>query len=283
MQSTLMDLDRSTVFVGIDLAWAEGSAVKVANESGVVCIDGTGRVIEAGWTVGVAETVERITTLTADASRAVLFVDAPLVVTNQGRQRQCERQVGQRYGLWLVSANSTNVLTKNKAGVTLLARMENLGWTYDSGHDGRPCADRVISECYPWTTIVGAQELGYSPAPNRPAYKRKPRGMRIAEFRPQRAAACDELLLRMATLVDADPPLDLNSHPETRDLLATKSPLEDRPYKHREDLLDAALCAWTASLWSRWGTERCQVLGGNLAEGTKVATIIAPARPEQRE
>lgn len=278
----LMEIDRGTVFVGVDLAWAEGSTAKVANESGVVCIDGTGQVIQAGWTVGVAETVKRVISLTAGASRAVVFVDAPLVVTNQSRQRLCERQVGQRYGLWLVSANSTNVLTENKAGAALLQQLENLGWTYDSGHGSRPAANRVISECYPWTTIVGAEELGYSPAPNRPAYKRKPRGMRIAEFRPLRAAACDGLLLRMAALVDADPALDLNSHPETRDLLATKSPLEDRPYKHREDLLDAALCAWTASLWSRWGTERCQILGDPPVDGTKVGTIIAPARQCQR-
>jgi predicted RNase H-like nuclease len=86
----------------------------------------------------------------------------------------------------------------------------------------------------------------------------------------------------MATLVDADPPLILNSHPETRDLLATSSPLEDRPYKHREDLLDAALCAWTASLWARWGTERCQVLGEQQVDSAKAATIIAPARQQQR-
>lgn len=104
----------------------------------------------------------------------------------------------------------------------------------------------------------------------------------MAEFRPRRAADCDDLLRSMATLVNADPPLDLNSHPETRDLITTKSPLEDRPYKHREDLLDAALCAWAASLWTKWGTERCQVLGDEQSDGTKLATIIAPARPEQR-
>lgn len=277
-----MNLDYRTLYVGVDLAWAEGSATKVANESGVVCIDGTGQVVDAGWTVGVAETVKRIQTLTAEASRAVVFVDAPLVVTNQSGQRLCERQVGQRYGLWFVSANSTNLLTKRLAGVALLAQLESLGWTYDSGHAGGPSAERVVSECYPWTTIIGAEELGYSPAPNRPGYKRKPRGMRIAEYRPLRAADCDELLRRMATLVNADPPMDLHSHPETRELLTSKSPIEDRLYKHREDLLDAALCAWTASFWAKWGTERCQVLGDQQVDGTKVATIIAPARPEQR-
>lgn len=123
----LMDLDHGTLFVGVDLAWAEGSSAKVANESGVVCIDSTGQVIHAGWTVGVTETVKCIQSLTAEASRAVVFIDAPLVVTNESGQRPCERQVGQRYGLWLLSANSTNVRSKRKAGVTLLAQLENLG------------------------------------------------------------------------------------------------------------------------------------------------------------
>ncbi len=281
VQST-MNLNHGTLFIGVDLAWAEGSASKVANESGVVCIDGTGRVIHAGWTVGVTETAKCIQTLTAKTSRAVVFVDAPLVITNEEGQRLCERQVSERYGGWFVFANSTNLGTKNQAGVPLLAELENLGWTYDSGHLGTPTAGRVVSECYPYTTLVGAKELGYSKADKRPLYKRKPKRMKIAEFRPLREANCDDLLRRMAYLVKADPPMDLQSHPETRKLLTTPSPSDNREYKHREDLLDAALCAWTASLWTKWGTERCQVLGDQPADGAKVATIIAPARPEQR-
>ena len=52
------------------------------------------------------------------------------------------------------------------------------------------------------------------------------------------------------------------------------------PYKHREDLIDALLCAWASSLWDRHGLERCQVLG--LPDDEPAATIIAPARYEQR-
>lgn len=46
-------------------------------------------------------------------------------------------------------------------------------------------------------------------------------------------------------------------------------------------IVDALLCAWTASLWSRHGFGRCQVLGEHPA-GDPVGTIIAPARPEHR-
>jgi predicted RNase H-like nuclease len=60
------------------------------------------------------------------------------------------------------------------------------------------------------------------------------------------------------------------------------SPQGNREYKHREDLIDALLCAWTASLWLRHGFARCQVLGVSGAADEAAATIVAPARPEQR-
>ncbi len=73
------------------------------------------------------------------------------------------------------------------------------------------------------------------------------------------------------------------SHPVTRELAEQPSPVIDSAYKHREDLIDALLCAWTASLWTRHGFDRCQVLGLPAnATGDPAATMIVPARPEQR-
>jgi predicted RNase H-like nuclease len=105
--------------------------------------------------------------------------------------------------------------------------------------------------------------------------------MPVAQWRPIRQAVCDDLIQRMSKLADADPPLRLDSHPITQQLVAEPSPLNDTAYKHREDLIDALLCAWTAALWSRHGTYRCQVLGPS-GTAKPVPTIIAPARPEQR-
>ena len=117
----------------------------------------------------------------------------------------------------------------------------------------------------------------------RPRYKRQPKGMSMVDFRPLRNSECDELIRRLARLKYADPPMDLCTHPETRRLVAEQSPAERRAYKHREDLLDAALCAWTAALWSRYGEGRCQVLGfDDVPINGARPTIIAPARPEQR-
>lgn len=139
-----------------------------------------------------------------------------------------------------------------------------------------------MSECYPYTTIVGAEELGYDE--KRPAYKRAKKGLPAAEAWLIRTAQCDELIARIASLRDHEIPMDLASHEATRMLIDVSSPANAAAYKQREDLLDAAICAWTAALWHQRGTDRCQVLGVEDGEPVDrpIATIIAPARPTQR-
>lgn len=67
----------------------------------------------------------------------------------------------------------------------------------------------------------------------------------------------------MAGLATADTPLLLSSHLVSRQLLSEPSPQKAADYKHREDLIDALLCAWTAALWYRHGLVRCQVRGAD--------------------
>lgn len=263
--------------LGVDLAWADTT---VANETGVVAAEPDGTIVAAGWTTGVEETIAWANAHATDA--AMLFVDAPLLVLNPDKQRLCEKQVGQRYGRWKVSANSTNLASPRLAGVRLRRKLEASGWSYADGSAGPPRTGLVMSECYPYTTLVGAEVLGYDR--ERPLYKRKPKGLPTAEWRPVRAAACDVLVQRLAGLRNASPPLDLRSHPVTAQLLEEDSPLNDRAYKHREDLIDACLAAWTAALWIQAGTDACQVLGaddGLVDDQGRRATIIAPAREAQ--
>ncbi|MGW1212483.1 DUF429 domain-containing protein [Streptomyces sp. NPDC002499] len=268
-------------FIGVDLAWAqaqEGTRTKV-NETGVAAVDGRGVVIDCGWTSGLDETMAWIARTAVDGS-TLAFVDAPLVVDNPAGQRTCEREVGQRYGRWKVSANSTNQSSPRRGGVLLRALLQESGWVYDDGRGGPPTGGLVVSECYPYTTLVGASELGYDQ--ERPTYKRPPARVPRARWRAVRAEACDQLIARMATLATADPPLLLDSHAESRRLIEEPSPQLDADYKHREDLIDALLCAWTAALWSRHGLARCQVLGADTSVPLGSApTIIAPARPAQ--
>jgi predicted RNase H-like nuclease len=263
--------------LGVDLAWKDSSDAGAANETGVVALEPSGEIVAAGWTVGLEETlgwVERWATAETSA-----FIDAPLVVSNPpGTQRLCEREVGRRYmHPWKVAANSSNVATKALGGVVLRRRLEVAGWRLEDGLGSAGDAPKTVSECYPYTTIVGVPELGYGV---RPLYKRKPRNFTMADWRPIRAAACDDLIGRVAGLSCFDPPLDLSSHEVTRKLVEEPSPLEDRPYKSREDLLDAAISAWTAAYWRSHGTHRSLVLGADDLpdrDGLR-ATIIAPWR-----
>jgi predicted RNase H-like nuclease len=262
--------------LGIDLAWATNKKSGVPNETGVIAVEADGTVIDAGWTRGLDDTLRWIATNAGADTFAM--IDAPLVVTNASGQRACEQQTGQRYGRWKVSANSTNLNSRNLGGQELRLLLQGLGWTYNAGWFGPPGAGRHFSECYPYTALVGALEFGYGE--ERPVYKRKPKAMSTAAFRAHRAAACDELLARLDGLSSSDPCLRLRSQSTTAALIDERSPMVDAAYKHREDLIDAAICAWTGLLWLRHGLERCQVLGDST--NAPDATIIAPARSSQR-
>lgn len=267
-------------YLGIDLAWGEGTEKKPANRSGVVALDANGVIADAGWTVGLHDTLDWIDRCSGQST--LLFVDAPLLVENATGQRDAERQVGQRYGRWWVSANSTNLASPGQAGIRLRERLERDGWRYDDGRAGPPTSGRVVSECYPYTTIVGVEELKYDD--KRPAYKRAKKGVPALGAWAIRTAACDELIARVAGLRNHEVPIDLASHQVTRELIVTPSPGQAAAYKKREDLLDAVICAWTAALWHRKGTDRCQVLGVVHGSPTDrpIATIIAPTREAQR-
>lgn len=267
-------------YLGVDLAWGEGSEAKPANRSGVTALESSGTIADAGWTIGLDATVDWIEDHAPDDT--LLFIDAPLVITNATGPRLADRQTGQRYGRWWVLANSVNLNSPRRAGVHLRKRLEALGWRYSDGRSGPPSDGRVLSECYPYTTIVGVTELGYDD--KRPAYKRASKGMPAAMAWPLRTAACDELIRRVAQLAEFDPPVDITSHAETERLLGKPSPPQWLGYKPREDLLDAVICAWTAAYWHRHGLARSQLLGvpETPDDHALLATIIAPARPEQR-
>ncbi|MET0578701.1 MAG: DUF429 domain-containing protein [Ilumatobacteraceae bacterium] len=267
----------ATRVLGVDLAWGEGRPGRPANETGLVAVDSTGVIVHAGWARGLDEVVSWMTTWSTP--EAVAMVDAPLVVRNATGMRPSEREVARRYGRWKVAANASNLALPALAGLTLAARLGADGWRCADARHGPPTGGRWLYETFPYTTLVGAEELGYDR--ERPIYKRKPRHLQPAEFRTLRAANCDELIRRVAALRTADPPIDIASHPVTATLADEPTPLVDRAVKHREDLLDAVLCAWTGLLWMRHGLERCQVLGPD-DDDDPPAMILAAARPEQR-
>ncbi|HEV7195914.1 MAG TPA: DUF429 domain-containing protein, partial [Pedococcus sp.] len=153
------------LFLGVDLAWGEREP---CNETGVVALEPSGRIVEAGWCRGVTEVVDWMTAVARPDT--VAFVDASLHVTNLTGQRHCETEVARHYGRWKVAANATNLATPYQAGASLKHRLEALGWAYDDGLAGPPISGRRFSESFPYTTLVGVPELGYDR--ERPRYKR---------------------------------------------------------------------------------------------------------------
>ena len=105
-----------------------------------------------------------------------MFADAPLVVRNQAGQRLCETQVGQRYGSWKVSANTTNTRSPRLAGVRFLRLAGLSGWRYSDGSGGPPGAGRFVSETYPYATLIGARN--WAMTPNGPATNASHRAFR---------------------------------------------------------------------------------------------------------
>ncbi|MDO8336982.1 MAG: DUF429 domain-containing protein [Microcella sp.] len=274
-------------YFGIDLAWGLGrpdprtGRVRPPNETGLCLLDDTGRILDAGWARGVDAVHDSIAA--REQPGDVIAIDAPLIVPNPTGMRAAERDVSSRYGRWKVAANASNAGSAARAGELLLAALEPRRIRYTDGTWPPPAGTTVAFECYPYTTLVGAAQLGYDI--ERPRYKRLIPGIDRADARRLRATACDDLIARLSRLATGSPPLDLRSHPATRTLVDEPSPLVDRAYKHREDLLDAVICAWTAALWHANGPERTQVLGAETGEVDargRRATIVAPARPEQR-
>lgn len=282
-------------YFGVDLAWGLGLAhpvtgrTKKVNETGLCLLDATGRILDAGWERGPDAVFTWIDRHLSDGSNNgdgdIIAIGAPLIVPNPTGMRECEREVGRGYGRWKVGANASNQALASRAGAVLLDLLETRGVTYTDGTTTPAPGQSVAFECYPYTTIVGVDELGYDV--ERPRYKRLIPHLPRGEANRARADNCDELIRRMIGLATATPPLDLRSHEITAHLVDEPSPLGSTAYKHREDLLDAALCAWTAALWHVHGASRTQCLGtadpanAQADARGRIAAIVAPARLTQ--
>ena len=270
-------------FLGIDLAWAEGTAARPARETGLACIDASGRVLDLSTARGIDEVAAWVARW--EGPGAVAAVDGPLVVANATGSRLAEKEVASRYGRLGISAYPSNRGLPAQGAVALRRRLEDAGWEYDDGSGAPRDADaRTMLECYPYTTLVGAPELGFDAM--KPRYKRLAPLLATAERRPHRAAEFRAVLDAVAGLARADPPLDVTTHPRAAALVADGPALVERRHKHLEDLLDGLICAWTAAYWARHGLARSQVLGATdpvVDERGRRGTIIAPARPYQRD
>ncbi|WNY35235.1 DUF429 domain-containing protein [Curtobacterium flaccumfaciens] len=270
----------------------------------MVAMDSDGTITDAGWARGVDAVTDWIAAHLGQ--RSLIAVDASLVVTNPTGIRESERQVGQRYGRWKVAANPTNQASAASAGSALLGPADRTRRRVRLRHGRHAGTDRSGD-----VRVLPVHDAGGGGGARvrrrTPRYKRLDLRIPAAEARARRAEAFDELVRRLRE-TPLDPPLLLDSHPLTQ-RLADPSVLHGPTHKHREDLLDGALCAWTAAFWERHGDDRVQILGGdpphrhgpdaagaspgNRRRGPTLPTdtpdeagrrpvVVAPARPSQR-
>ena len=241
------------VALGIDLAWSP------KNPSGVCALTQDGRVIDEGTLVSDDDLLAWVRTFSSP--RAIVAIDAPLLVPNEFGKRPCETEVSRVYGSRHAGPHSSNrtLMTRVNGrirGEDLVSQLELDGFA-----DPWSGSDRVAMEVFPHPALVEIFDL-----PERLAYKKG----RVAE----RREGLRELNRLVATLDEADPPGWFEP-------LSIGDDVRGRALKGVEDLLDARVCAWVALRWAHAGPSGMTIYGdassGHIAVPT-VSRVSVPPR-----
>lgn len=229
--------------VGVDLAWGPRGRTGV-------CVVRDGVVVDSS-TVG--SDAEILATLAPIAQGPCLVgVDAPLVVPNEHGARDCDRAVSRCFRAQAAGAYPANRslphLAEPRGGRLADALDLRIDATDPRGDAGR----RAALEVYPHAALVGWFGL-----PRTLPYKYRPaRGV------PDRIAACTQLIDRLVSLADDDPPLDVTRGPRwDRLTAAVRGARRHRDLNAVEDELDAHVCAYVALAFARHGTDRFHAVG----------------------
>jgi predicted RNase H-like nuclease len=256
----------TTTFIGIDLAWGVDR-----NHTGMAVLRGDqrgARLASVGeGVVSLASIVEFVRE--HSTASTVVAVDAPLVVTNATGFRECEREIGRRFGRFHASCLSNNLTrTPQPAGVRLVEALAPLGFQHDfdiATAQQRP--GRWLFEVYPHPAMVVLFDLE-----------------QIIKYKKgsvaQRRLGLWELQRRLGTLSEGSCGLIANADPE--ELLARDvARLRGSALKRYENTLDALFCAYLAWHCWRWGAARNEMFG-TLENGYIVVPRGAGDRADAR-
>ncbi len=233
--------------IGVDLAWS--SREDGRSRTGLCEVE-DGHVVrsERTRTNDDDEIVQWIDTGTRDD--VLVAFDAPLVVTNPGGCRGCERVVADAYRREEAGPYPANLaLVGDPPRAWTLA--DRLGLCVQPGAIGREPL-RAAIEVYPHPAQVVLIGLDRSLK-----YKGK-RGRSVAS----RRVAFGRLFAFLKGLVSADPPLATTSSSAWADLLARFVEAQTNPALDVvEDELDAYVCAYVGLYHLRWAGTRSWVVG----------------------
>jgi predicted RNase H-like nuclease len=236
----------TSTFIGIDLAWAVDR-----NHSGiaVLCGDQCGaRLASVGeGVVSLASIVEFVRE--HSTASAVVAVDAPLAVTNVTGSRECELEIGRRFGRFHASCHSNNLTrTPQPAGVRLVEALAPLGFGDDfdiATAQQRP--GRWLFEVYPHPAMVMLFGL-----------------KQIIKYKngsvAQKRSGLEALRRHLRALTAGS--RGLIGTPELHALLSQSlMDMRGDALKRYEDTLDALFCAYLAWHCWRWGATRNEMFG----------------------
>jgi predicted RNase H-like nuclease len=253
-------------FVGVDLAWSP------RNRTGAAAIRGDARggtVAEAELLGSDAEIVDFIAKQAGEGP-AIVAVDAPLWVPNEGGCRPGETEIGKAFGRYQAGAHPANRRRLAFDGVVrgeaLVSALEAQGFTHAPSIDAGILVRQMI-EVFPHPAMIAlfglSRTLKYKARPNRAAAERQSEWGRYQSY--------------LRALAAADPPL----HGQERLLEQDVAMLRGRRLKGYEDQVDALLCAYIALYAFRWGAARCRVFG--TMEGGYIYTPVPEAMWRETE
>lgn len=222
------------VFLGVDLGWygKPSGLASIGISQGQLFLQNLTRLEKS------AEILAWIQNQ-AGSGNAVVAVDAPLLIRNQGGIRDAERELNQEFRRFHAGCHAANLGRPFAGNVLSFSRqLAALGFAHGDAMAARS-QGRFQIEVHPHAATVNLFDLTRIVK-----YKRGRRAARAQELRRLRA-----LMLSRLPLLDPALPLRLPSVPKTGNL------------KPVEDQIDAVLCAYIAAHWWYWAGARNRVYG----------------------
>jgi len=246
--------------IGLDLAWSP------RNNSAAVVLEAQGS--HAQWIthreqLGADEEVISFLTAAAGDGAALVAVDAPLTVPNDQGGRPVDREITRIFGRFHAGCYPANRSRGCTRGEDIVEALERNGFVHDP-HVQQGQATRAVFEVYPHPATISLFDLEKT-------LKYKPRPGRSLSFRRQELGRLRDHLLHLS---QAEPSMSCPVKVATRDLNA----LRGQHLKHYEDLLDAAVCAYTAYFAWYWGCHGYHIYGD-----TRSGYILVPVTPTMRK
>ena len=172
---------------------------------------------------------------------AVIAVDAPIIIINQSGMREADKLMHKHFGKFHAGCYPANLgLPQARRTVEIGHALETKGFQHSVSIPPRE-PGRYQFEVHPHSAMVQLFDL-----PRIIKYKKG----RLADRRTELERYRGFMLTRLPKL---DPPVAPFSLPEL--------PYTGAAMKDIEDRMDAVMCAYVASHWWYWGTERNQVHG----------------------